>query len=120
MRAMKSRKECGSRAVLIPNSEPDRFEFHNGIVNHNAPNCKNIELNNFLKFHFVIILPCYPGYTLSALHVTFSDQTKCAILSSPVRAVYVPSITCQGWKRHVTNTTTLKVVITSVLFVNYS
>jgi len=40
--ATKPRKECGCLSVLIPNSEPDRFEFHNGIINHNAPNCKDI------------------------------------------------------------------------------
>ena len=72
------------------------------------------------NFQFVVILPCYPEYTFSPFDVRFSYQIECAILSSPGRAVCVPSIIWHGWKRHVTNTTTLKIVITYVLFVNYT
>jgi len=45
---MKPPKDCGCCNVLIPNSEPDPFEFHNGIINHTAPNCKHIEVKNLL------------------------------------------------------------------------
>jgi hypothetical protein len=114
--AMKPCKGCGCRAVFVPHSEPDRFEFHNVIINHHATNCKKIKRNNFLALSL-----CYYSTILSWVYlVNFSDQSKCVILFCSVRAVFAPSITCHGWKRHVTNTTTLKSVITSVLFVNYT
>jgi len=74
----------------------------------------------YCSFHFGIILSCYPGHTMSTLLVSFSDQIECAILSCPGRAVFVPSVTCRGWKRHVTNNTTLKIIIISVLLFNYT
>ena len=49
----------------------------------------------------------------------FPDQIVCAILSCACRAVCVASVTCRDWKWHVTNNTTVKIII-SVLFVNYS
>jgi hypothetical protein len=72
------------------------------------------------SLHSVIILPCFPGYTFSSFDVSFSYQIECAILSSPGRAVCESIVTCVGSERHVTNTTTLNMVITSVLFVNYT
>ena len=40
--AMKPHKQCGCCALLVPDSESDRFEFHNVIINHDAANCKDI------------------------------------------------------------------------------
>ena len=115
---MKPRKKCGCRAVFSPKFEPGRFEFHNGITNHNAPNCNDIYRICSWSLPFVIMLPCYPRCTMSTFLVSFSEQFECAILSSPVRAEYVHSITCHVWKIHVTNTTTFKIFIISVLSVN--
>jgi hypothetical protein len=72
------------------------------------------------SLHSVIILPCCPGYTFSTFDVSFSYQIERAILSSPGRAVCESIVTCVGSERHATNTATLNMVITSVLFLNYT
>ena len=69
---------------------------------------------SYCNFHSVIILPCYPGYTVSTILVRFVFT----ILSSPGRAVCVPGVTCRCCERHMTNNTTFKIVNISMLFVN--
>ena len=55
---------------------------------------------------------------MSTFLVSVSDKIVFAVLSSPGRGVCVPGVRCCGCEKHISNNTTFKIVIISVLFVN--